>query len=110
MPLFRPATEDQRAVGSAEAKRVGQGNFNRRFARYVRHVVQVALRIWRVKIDRGWKDLVAERENSDPGFQSTRAAQQMSGHGLGGTDGHSGISAEGTLDGLGFQRVAQWRG
>ena len=47
------------------------------------------------------------RQDSDAGLEAAGAAQQMAGHGLGGTDGELiSVFAEDALDGDGFDAVA----
>ena len=57
------------------------------------------------EIDGGRKNLVAEGEHGDAGFEASGAAQQMAGHRFGGTDREFVLAKE-IPDGLGFQRVA----
>ena len=62
------------------------------------------------QVHRRRHDLIAQREHRDAGFQSAGAAQQMPGHRLGRADQHLvGVIAEGTLDGRGFEFIAQRR-
>src|SRR6266850_2994510 len=84
--LSRPALEEQRSVGTAEAKRIAERIFHGGFARVVRNVIQVALWILLVEVDGRGQALIAQRQNGDACFQSTRAAEQVPRHGLGRAD------------------------
>src|SRR5262249_34613407 len=106
---LRPAAEDERAVGAAKAEGIGERNVHRRLARHVGNIVQVAFRVWVFQIDGGRKDLVAQGQDGNAGFQAARAAQQMSGHGLGGANRNLSVGAESTFDGFGFKHIADGR-
>src|ERR1700693_571954 len=56
-PLGLEALEDQAAVGAAEAEGVGERVPDRRGTGFVGHVVEVALRIRGLVVDRRWHDL-----------------------------------------------------
>src|SRR5260370_13915023 len=57
------------------------------------------------EVDGGGKNLVAQGEDGDTGFEASGAAEKMSGHGLGGADGEF-VLAEKIADGVSFQGVA----
>src|SRR5919108_6586915 len=59
--LPRPAPENERGVGASKSKRIRKRVFDRGLARVIRHVIQIALRIWILKINRGRERLVAQR-------------------------------------------------
>ncbi len=86
--LLGPAFEQQGGVGSTEAKRIRQRIFDIGFAHVIRHIVEIAFGVRRLLIDGGRQSLIAQRQNADPRFESAGAAEKMTGHGLGRTDGH----------------------
>src|SRR5260370_29779501 len=83
MLLAGPALKNERGIGASKSKGIRKRVFHGRFARMIRNVIQITLGIWSLVIDRGWQNLVAQREDADPCFQSAGSAEQMSGHGLG---------------------------
>src|SRR5579864_31136 len=84
------ALEPETGVVSAEAERRAEREIDRRFAPLVGHVVQVALRIGLVQVDRGWRVLVVNGHNGDDGFDGARGAEQVAVHRLGGRHRHGG--------------------
>src|SRR5260370_985566 len=66
-----PTLEDQRGVGAAKAKRIRKRVFDRRFARLIWDIVQVALRIGILQIDGRRQNLVTQGEHADARFQTT---------------------------------------
>src|SRR5438552_18310759 len=85
MLLARPAFENQRSIGAAKAKGIRKRVLDRRFARMIRHVVQIALRIGSFQIDGGRQNLIAQRQYANARFQTASTPEQMPGHGLCGT-------------------------
>src|SRR5713226_3127842 len=83
-----PAAEDQGGVSAAEAEGIREHIFDRSFARDVGDVIEVADRVKIFVIDGRRQDLVVQRQDADTGFEAARAAQQVTGHGLGGAYGH----------------------
>src|SRR5258708_36890458 len=98
--------KNQRSVSAAEAKGIGEYDIDLRFARLIRHIVQVAVRIGR-RVVHGWRDdLIAQRQDTDASFEASRAAEQMSGHALRRTHRQlRSIAAEAALDGHRFELV-----
>src|ERR1700676_966776 len=86
--LAGPALENERGVGAAKPKGVGKRVFQRGLAGFVRNVVQIASRVRRLLVDRGRQNLVAQRQDADARFESTRTAEQMPGHRFCGADRH----------------------
>src|ERR1035438_3990115 len=75
--------------------------------RLVGNVIQVAVRIRTVVIDRRRRYLIADGEYRDTSLDSAGAAEQVPGHRLGGTHRHLvGVLAKGTLDRHGLRPVA----
>src|SRR5580700_3285461 len=105
-----PTLENQGGIGAAEAKGIGERVFDAGSTSDVGNVVEVALGIGRFKIDRGRQNLIAQCEHTDARFEAAGAAEQMAGHGLGGTDGNVfGAFAEDALEGAGFDDIAERR-
>src|SRR2546421_1126465 len=77
MLLAGPALENQRCVGTAKTKRIRKRILDRRFARVIRHIVQVALGIGSFQIDGGRQNLIAQRQYADACFQTASASKQM---------------------------------
>src|ERR1022692_1374406 len=97
--LFGIALENQATVGPAKAETVRQRMVDLHGTRLVGNVIQVAVRIRTIVIDRRRRHLIADGEYRDAGLDSAGAAQQVPGHRLGGTYRHLvGVLAEGTLD------------
>src|SRR6202011_1664837 len=108
--LFVPTPEQQSAVGPTKTERVRHGVFHFSFAGLVGDVVQIAVRLGTFQVDGGRQNLIAQRQQSNSGFQPTSSAQQMSSHRLGRTYGQVvGVLAESPLDGDGFPLVADLR-
>ena len=76
--------ENETAVGAAKAERVGKRVIDAHGTGVVGHIVEIALRIGNLVVDGGRGDLIADREHSDAGFEAASAAEQMTGHRLGG--------------------------
>ena len=73
-------------------------------------VVEVALGIGLVEIDRGRDQIAVDGQGRDDRFHAAAGAEQMAELALGGADGQLfGVVAEGGLDGLGLGQVAQRR-
>src|SRR5215472_15324209 len=99
--------EQQSGVGSAEAKRVGQGVLQLGLAGSPGNVVQVALRVRMLVVNGRRDDLVAQGESEDTGLQSPGPSQQVTRHGLRRTHGQFvRMFTEGLFDGEGLNPVA----
>src|SRR5215470_15020949 len=85
--LLGPALENQGGVGAAETERVGEGVLDSGFAGVIGNVVEIALGIRGFLIDGGRKNLVAQGEDANAGFEASGAAEEMAGHRFGGADG-----------------------
>src|SRR5260370_6539759 len=59
--LPRPPFENQRGVGAAKAKRIRKRILDRRLARMIRDVVQIALGIWSLLVDSRRQNLIPQR-------------------------------------------------
>src|SRR5580704_9903981 len=84
--LFGPALEDKGAVGAAEAEGVGERVVDLRGLGLVGHVVEPALGVELDDVHGRGNDLVLQGHDGDASFETTRAAEEMAGHGFGGTD------------------------
>ena len=105
-----PALEEQRGVGAAETERIRERVLDLGFARVVRNVIEIALRIGSFLVDRRRQNLIAQRQHADARLEAARAAEQMPGHGLGRADGNFlGVVAEDALQRGRLDRVAQRR-
>src|SRR5262249_751436 len=101
--LLRPVLEQQAAVRPAEPEGIGKHVLKLGFARLVGNVIEVAFGIGIFEVCGRRNHLIAQREHANAGFQAAGAAQQMTGHGLGGADSDLlRMLAESALDGLGF--------
>src|ERR1700678_1723244 len=78
--------EDQAAVGAAESEGIRQRVVDFHGTGFVRDVVQVAPAAGSIQVHGGRADLIARRQHGDACFETTRAAEQMAGHGFGGAD------------------------
>ena len=69
-------------------------------ARLVRHVVEIALGVGRLVVDRRRDDARLDRHRRDGGFQAAGGAEEVAGHRLRRADGDLvGVLAEHALDG-----------
>src|SRR5579863_628293 len=80
------AFENQAGVMSAKAHRVGHGDVDRRLARLVGNVVEIAFRVWMAQVDGRRDDTRLDRHNGDGSLYRACRAQCMPGHRLGGAD------------------------
>ena len=79
-------------------------------ARRVRHVVQVALGVGVLEVDRRRDDAVLDREHGGDRLDAAGRAEQVPGHRLGRADRDApGVLAEDRLDRLGLDRVVELR-
>src|SRR5215813_7733185 len=85
---FRILLEDQRAVSSAEAERIGKRVLDAHRPWMIRDIVQVAFRIGRRVVGCRRRDLIANRQYRDARLEPSGTAQQMPRHRFGGADGH----------------------
>ncbi len=107
--LRRPAGDDRRVV-PAEAEAVAHHRAELAFPRRVRRVVQIAIRIGRVVVDRRRADVVLERLHADHQLHAAAGAQQMAELALGARDAHfAGRVAEYGFDGERLGLIAQRR-
>ena len=106
--LLCPTLEQKRAICATEAEGVRHGVIDAYFARTVGneiHVLRTGILI--LEID-GWgQDLVSKGEHGDAGFEAPRAAEKVTGHGLGRTDRDFVIS-EKVADGMSLESIADW--
>src|SRR5690606_33163636 len=76
-------TEYQHGIVAAESERIGHDVFDLGWNANVRDVVQVALRIGRVQVDRRWDELVADRGDAEHRLDAARRPHQVPRDGLG---------------------------
>src|SRR3989344_771401 len=106
----RQFAEHQRPVGAAKTEGVGDGDVDFHLAHRVRHVIQIAFRVGRGEIGRGWRDLVAHRERRVDRLDAAGRAQQVAGHGFGRTHSQlARVTAKGGLDRERLGAVSQRR-
>src|ERR1700676_2166836 len=74
--------EDKAAVGAPKPKRIRKRVVDLHWARVIRNIVEIALRIRNLMIDGGRRDLIPQRQHGDTRLQTARTTQQMSGHGF----------------------------
>src|SRR5438874_9495982 len=74
------ACESEARVVAPEAVRGAEREVDAFLAAHIGHVVEVALGIGLVEIDRGRKKLVTDRQDGEDGFHRTRGAQQVTVH------------------------------
>ena len=63
--------EKQTGIDAAESERIRQYHIDRRGAGLVRDVVEVALRIGMVQVDRGRQDAVMNGQDAEDGFDAS---------------------------------------
>src|ERR1700756_2250690 len=81
-----PALENQGGVGAAKTERIRESVIHGGLARNVGNVVEITVRIRLFLIDRRRQGLIAQRKNTNAAFKAACAAEEMTGHGLGGAD------------------------
>src|SRR5215469_10519908 len=107
MFLFLVSLENEAPVGAAESEAVGERIVDAHGARTVGNIIEIAQRIRVVEVDGRGSDLIANGQHSDARLEATGAPQQVTGHGLRGTDGQLGsMGAKGALECLGLDTVA----
>src|SRR3984957_21313235 len=79
------SAENERTVGATESKRVGQHVFQRHRTGVLGNVVEIAALTRMIQVDGRWRYLVAQCEHTENRLDRTGRAEQMSGHGFGGT-------------------------
>ena len=91
-------------------KLLDRAMFDLRLAGGVGDVVEVALVVGVVEVERGRDDAVVDGHGADDQLDAAGGAQQVAGGALGGGDHQAvvGVVAEGLLDGLGLGQVAQF--
>src|SRR6266849_3953207 len=98
-------------VVAAETERVRQGHLDVGLARLVGHVVEIALRVGVVEVDRGRQQAAIDREDAGRRLDGAGGAQQVTVHRLGGADREvTSVVAEHRLDRPGLRDVAELRG
>src|ERR1700674_240080 len=102
------AFDHERGVVAAEPERVREGHLGVRLASLVGDVVQVALRVRVVQVDRRRQQTAVEREHARGGLEGAGGAQQVTVDGFGRADRELvGVVAEDGLDGFRLGHVAQ---
>lgn len=93
----------------AESEGVVEGHFDFGFARFMRDVIEVAVGIGIVQIDRRRHNTIANGEGAGGHFDGAGCSEGMAGHRFGGTDEKpvSGVIPENTFDRDGFANVPQ---
>ena len=93
--------DNQCIVLPAKAEAVGQYRINLGRARFIGHVIQIALRIWNAVIGRGRQNLIAQSQHACDCLHSTSSGYQMPHHALNTADRHfAGIFTKRGLDGV----------
>ena len=101
--ISSPSFEYKRAVGSPEAKGVGDRDLDLGLAGDVWNVVEIAVRVGEFIIHGGRHHLIVEGEGGVGGLDASGGAKQMPGHGLGGAYGQFvGVVTENGLYRLGL--------
>src|SRR5258708_13266770 len=77
--LFIPF-ENEAGIVAAKTHRVGHGYVYGRLARFVRHVVEIAIRVGMVQVDRRRYDTRQYAHDVDIGLNSARLSQLISRH------------------------------
>src|SRR5512143_1602310 len=105
------SSEDQTGVRTAEAEGVRHCHVHLYFPRRVWDVVQIALRIGIIEVDRRRKNPAVQGKNRDDSLYSTGSAEQMAGHGFCRADRYLiGIIAEHGFYGDTFEFVSELGG
>ena len=95
---------------TAESKTIGNDPVDAHFTRFVRNVVEIAIGIWVIEVDRGRNQSMQKSQNRDDKFDAARRPQQMSQLALGTRHTNPlGFSLENSLDGIGLGFVAERR-
>src|SRR5579885_1974870 len=81
------APQDERDVLPAETETVGQRHLDRLLAGHVRDIVQVALGVRVIQVDRRRHDPVAHRQQADDRLDTAGGGDQVPHHALGAGDG-----------------------
>jgi len=71
------ASENECRVRTAETETVRERIFYKRLARFVRHIIQVAVRVGSVVVDRRGQLPAVDGEHGEDGLYSARRAEQM---------------------------------
>src|SRR6266446_5808385 len=79
-PLRFIAFENETGVVAAKAHGVGHGYINCRLARFVRHVVKIAIGIGMVQVDGWWYNSCQDGHDGDNGFNCACCSQRMPDH------------------------------
>jgi len=107
--------DDDAGVVSPEAEGIGEGGVDFSCLGFVEGEVEVVVDVGVVVVglvvDGGWDDVVVDGEDGSDGFQCPCGAEEVSGHGFGGTDVEEvGVLSEDLFDGFGFGDVANGGG
>src|SRR5262249_30086606 len=88
--VFRPESldgaDDEAGVMAAEAEAVGDGTAHALLAGPIRHVVEVALRVGLVEVDRRVNHPLPDGQGAGDEFHAAAGAEQMADHALGAAD------------------------
>src|SRR5688572_17550664 len=84
--LFRIPFEYQTSIRTAESETVRKHVLHFHVARDIRDVIQVALRIWKIVIDRRRQLLFVDSFRREYSFYSARCPESMPGHRFGGAN------------------------
>ena len=107
----RRTLENQCAVGTTKTKVVFHGIVDLHLSGDIGTIIQIALGILVVDVDRWWTGLMLKRQDGEHTLYATRTTQQMTGHGFGGVDHHTvRMLTQSSFDGLGLIDIPQRRG
>src|SRR5207253_8320595 len=81
------AFEDDAGVLAAETERVGHRDLDLVATWFIRHVVQIALRVRVLQVDGRVNDPVVDAEDRGNRLDRSGGTEQLAGHGLGAGDG-----------------------
>ncbi len=96
---------------AAEAEGIAQGGIDLALAGLVGHVIEIALRIGIIEIDRGREKIRLDRLDAGDEFHRTGRAEEVTRHRLGRADRDIfGVVTEDGLDRVAFHHVAHWSG
>src|SRR5487761_1041575 len=102
------ALDHERGVVTAKAERVRDHHLEVNLARLVGDVVEVAVRVGLIQVDRGREQPTVQGQHAGRGLDRAGRAEQVAVHGLGGADGELlRVLAEHCLDRLGLGYIAE---
>src|SRR5262249_3745518 len=103
------SAENDRSVGAAESKRIGERVSQRHLTRRVGHVVQIATFARLMQVDGGRRHLIAKRQHGEYGLDAAGRSQQMPRHRFRRADGKLvGGRPKGAADRQGFGPIAEF--